>query len=816
MATPSDSDYLDQIIPAIREYSYGNKTSHLLGVLSDFAAAKEAEIEYQCNANHQEFVGSINQLLRIREGTVTLTNEILELNQAIQASTQKLVEQKKALVESRGVRRNIDEAKSALQDCLEVLRLANQVHDLLAQKKHYAALRALDELQSVHLQSITQYKLSETIQRSVPATQKVIAEAVMADLKTWLFRVREMSQYLGELSFYHTDLRKQRHAVRAEKTPYLSNFQLNSAIELVSDEHEEFDLLNTEDLQVDFTPLFEAVHIYQCLGQMNQFRSEYTANRRRQKELLLPSSITLNDDELANLHTLLEDIAGFAIMERATMRRVPDLRSSAEVEELWDSLCQTAISLISQALPVVDNAEHLLKVKNVMSLFMETMKSWSLQTQAMNNFLLTVFEQYADLLKRRYSDDFLEIVSTDDYMPMPIQNPEEFDKVVSVSWYTPDRRREEMSFPCVFPFSQMYPLCCIDIRNFLNQFYFFSTPESTAFTHTDAIDQKLRDSLDELLTTKVGDALIARLSSQYLGQIVQILINLEHFETACHGIESLLASAALDHNSRGVSLPTTTSAHAKPATALKATAAFATHKFTATSRIYSLINSKLTDLIDSADYDWLPAPLPPNESLEESPYLPTLTQYLTNISSTVLLSLPPQLKQSITYKALAHTASSILSLLLSSQVPRINQTAIRQLLVDVAFLQQFAESLPQNNISDSEDQPQYLNSALDELCQSIALLSAPNSEEFYEIGVRQKKYRAVDPLKGPILLEKVVKDQPAQSSGGVSRNTSGGGRSGINGPGPGVDSRGSGGGTMGSRAGEKFAALRSGWGVGGS
>lgn len=29
-------------------------------------------------------------------------------------------------------------------------------------------------------------------------------------------------------------------------------------------------------------------------------------------------------------------------------------------------------------------------------------------------------------------------------------------------------------FPCVLPFSQMYPLCCIDIRNFLNQFYFFS------------------------------------------------------------------------------------------------------------------------------------------------------------------------------------------------------------------------------------------------------------------------------------------------------------------------------------------------------
>jgi len=329
--SPSDTDYLDQLIPSIKEYGYGNKTSQLLQVLSDFAADREAEIERQCNTNHQEFVQSVNQLLRIREGTVTLTHEILDLNQSIQASTEKLVEQKKALVESRGVRQNIDEASHALEDCLEVLRLANQVQELRDQKKHYAALRALDELQSVHLQGVTQYQLSELIQRSVPATQKSIAEAVMADLNTWLFRVREMSQYLGELSFYHTDLRKQRQKERTEKKPYLLNFKLNSAIELVADEHEEYNLLKSEDLEVDFTPLFEALHIHQSLGQMDTFKADYAASRRAQRDLLLLNSISLVDEELGDLHTLLEDIAGFAIMERATMKRVPDLRSTTDV-----------------------------------------------------------------------------------------------------------------------------------------------------------------------------------------------------------------------------------------------------------------------------------------------------------------------------------------------------------------------------------------------------------------------------------------------------------------------------------------------------
>lgn len=64
----------------------------------------------------------------------------------------------------------------------------------------------------------------------------------------------------------------------------------------------------------------------------------------------------------------------------------------------------------------------------------------------MNDLLLTLFSKYSELLKQRFSDDFLEIVQTDDYMPMPINNMEEFDKVDTVSWYTPEKSREELTY----------------------------------------------------------------------------------------------------------------------------------------------------------------------------------------------------------------------------------------------------------------------------------------------------------------------------------------------------------------------------------
>ena len=723
----SDNDYLDQLIPAIKDASKGGRGQHLLQSLNRYSHEQEQEIERICNSNHQGFVASVNQLLQVREGTVSLTTEILNLNQSIQSSTEKLAEQKKALFESRGVRQNIDEATQALQDCLEVLRLANQVHDLLSKKQHYPALRALDELHQVRLKEVGQYKISDMIQKSVPAMKKLVAENVMTDLNTWLFRIRETSQFLGEVAFFNTEQRRTRQKERVENNEYLSKFKLNSAIELVSDESVEYDILDNEDVQVDFTPLFECIHIHNAVGQQEKFKADYAATRRQQKDLSMPSSITLIDEEGTSLNELVECIAGFAIVEKATMEKAPGLRSQADVDELWDSMCQRAIMLISKALREVSNAEMILKVKGVIALFIQTMDSWGYAVGALDSFLLTLFEKYAELLKKRFSDDFQEIVSTDDYMPMPINRLDEYNKVVSVSFYTPDRPAEEIRFPCVLPFSQMYPLCCIDIRNFLNQFYFFSDDH---FQNPAVIDETLKTSLDELLTHKVCASLVERLSSQYLGQIVQILINLEHFETACQELELLLADARLTTSTGGTAI------------VLQATEEFRSNKKTAEKRIFELVNSKIDDLIDAAQYDWTTATRTDNEP---SQYMVTLTQYLSNIMNTVLLGLPPEIKELIYFDALSHAATMILSLPLNPGVKKINPNGVAALAKDVKYLTEFVDTLG-NPI---------LGQNLEELQQTVTLLQSNNHDDFYDVAIRNKKYGRVDALNGPLLLEKL-------------------------------------------------------------
>lgn len=203
----------------------------------------------------------------------------------------------------------------------------------------------------------------------------------------------------------------------------------------------------------------------------------------------------------------------------------------------------------------------------------------------------------------------------------------------------------------------MYPLCCIDIRNFLNQFYFFSDDH---FQQPNVIDETLKKvlvlehmilflhantskSLDQLLSEKVCNSLVERLSSQYLGQIVQILINLEHFEIACKELEQLLIAARSSTSAGGPII-------------LDATEEFRSNKKTAEKRIFELVNSKIDDLVETAEYDWMA----PTLETEPSNYMQTLTRYLSNIMNSTLLGLPREIKELIYFDALSHAANMIL------------------------------------------------------------------------------------------------------------------------------------------------------------
>jgi hypothetical protein len=87
---------------------------------------------------------------------------------------------------------------------------------------------------------------------------------------------------------------------------------------------------------------------------------------------------------------------------------------------------------------------------------------------------------------------------------------------------------------------------------------------------------------------------------------VQILINLEHFETACRELEQLLIAARSSTSAGGRII-------------LNATLEFSSNKKTAEKRIFELVNSKIDDLVETAEYNWF---VPSLQSLRRGLILP--------------------------------------------------------------------------------------------------------------------------------------------------------------------------------------------------
>lgn len=82
---------------------------------------------------------------------------------------------------------------------------------------------------------------------------------------------------------------------------------------------------------------------------------------------------------------------------------------------------------------------------------------------------------------------------------------------------------------------------------------------------------------------------------------------------------------------------------------------------------------------------------------------------------------------------------------LSPDVKKINPNGVIALAQDVRHLTEFVDGLENGFM---------LRSNLDELEQTIQLLQSENTDEFFDISTRNKKYGRVDAMNGPVLLEK--------------------------------------------------------------
>ncbi|CEP09699.1 hypothetical protein [Parasitella parasitica] len=728
-ATLDDSENLEQLGPVIKNITETGKQEAFLDALDTLIRKKDGEIERMCNSHYQEFVHAVDQLLKVRQGSVELRKKLAEVNEALQSRGTRWAEKKQELTNARKVQQNVEDAIEALQSSLVVLESANRVNDLLEKKKYYAALKTLDGLENDRLGQITQYTFAKKLAQGIPVMQDSIKTTVTVELKEWLARVREISREIGNLAMQRMQERQERWRSKTTENPKLKNLQhhqVNSAIEMVVNEGLETSIL--DEVNIDFEPLYRCIHVYETLGKRNEFKSSYSEDRRAQANLALSTPINLRDGNLTTFDFLLQDIVGFFIIEHMILHNTTDFRSQAEVDGLWEMVTDKVILVVSESLKGCSDPELFLRIKFSLLIFIQTLEGFDYSVKPLQETLLTLFQRYSELLINQYSQVFEKIVQEDECMPMTVENDDELKEVMQYTRFRPDREFiKRYGFPLRLPFSKVFPTCCRDVSFFVHQFYQFA--EGFSQTHGE-MDDILKKAVDSLLIQKVNAILLKKLQSTNLSQIVQIIINIEYFESTCPDFEMLLMETRSFHRSGRIHL--------------KATSTFKDTRRKAEKRIFELVNSKLDEFLELFEYDWESQEI----QKQPSPSLQDLVTFLTNVTNAALLNLPETIKSLLYFDALEHLSQSMKSLLLNPDQRIMTEIALSNFDTDVRFVEDFVQSLGDPTVMDTFVE---LRQLLD-----LAILS-DNPEEYLTPQVRNKKYSRLNSQDVIVLFEKVLR-----------------------------------------------------------
>ncbi len=139
---------------------------------------------------------------------------------------------------------------------------------------------------------------------------------------------------------------------------------------------EEFDdiELDTDSAELDFTSLFQCIHIHGVLGKRIQLKLEFDESRRLQAEVILHSPIVFANDDISSLEKYIQEIAGFFVIEATVISTTQDFRSRSSVDTLWQTCTNKMNTHLSGVLGECTNPDLYLYIKQCVTSFISTME----------------------------------------------------------------------------------------------------------------------------------------------------------------------------------------------------------------------------------------------------------------------------------------------------------------------------------------------------------------------------------------------------------------------------------------------------------
>ncbi|KAI9553349.1 hypothetical protein GHT06_021247 [Daphnia sinensis] len=694
----------------------------------------DKDIEKLCSAHHQGFIESIRDLLELKGLANRIHGEVQAIDSDICHSVTQLKLKGQELADARRIERNMKTTIEMLQSCLPVLRAYIKLQQQMKEKRYYPALKTLEQLEHIHLPNISHYRFSEHMKKSLAKVRESIKEASMVDLKDFLESIRKYSPKIGEVAMRHTaeqlniDISANSSAIKRLISPTMSgefDYEAPSESEYSVEED-----LSAQDL-VDFSPVYRCLHIHTVLDAKETYENYYRKQRKKQARLALQPPTNMHET-IEGYRQYFHGIVGFFVVEDHVMNTASTLVNRSYLDDVWNIAVSKIASSVRTHSSYCTDPALMLKIKNLVMLFSSTLKTYGYSVSQLVELLQEIRDHYNEVLMQRWVHVFRDIFDEDNYHPIQVTTPAEYQRVIESFPYR-DSNLEASPFPKRFPFSSLVPKVYRQIRNYIQACLQFSQDLNLA---DQEIDDTLRRYTNLLLTRTLSGCLstLIRKPSLSLLQLIQISINTNYLEESNAWLEEFIAqltgaSRELSHIAR-----------------LQGRAVFRDVRDDAEQQIYEALKRKMDEFMELANYDWqLNEP-----SGQASSFLMDLIAFLQS-TFQAFTNLKEHVAQNACLTACRHIAEILMDLLLSDDVKSISMGALQQVNLDVIQCEQFAASEPVPGFEDGT----LLSSFLDLRQLLDLLLSWDWSAYFHDYGQDTSKYLRVSPQRAITVLEKL-------------------------------------------------------------
>ncbi|XP_059982166.1 exocyst complex component 6 isoform X5 [Lagenorhynchus albirostris] len=629
----------------------------------------------------------------------------------------------------------------------------SKLKEQMSAKRYYSALKTMEQLENVYFPRVSQYRFCQLMIENLPKLREDIKEISMSDLKDFLESIRKHSDKIGETAMKQAQQQKlfsvilqKQNNVKFGKTIYINDRIPEERNEIVlkpvfeeEDENEE-EVLTVQDL-VDFSPVYRCLHIYSVLGDEETFENYYRKQRKKQARLVLQPQSNMHET-VDGYRRYFTQIVGFFVVEDHILHVTQGLVTRAYTDELWNMALSKIIAVLRAHSSYCTDPDLVLELKNLIVIFADTLQGYGFPVNRLFDLLFEIRDQYNETLLKKWAGVFRDIFEEDNYSPIPIVNEEEYKTVISkFPFQDPDI--EKQSFPKKLPMSQSVPHIYIQVKEFIYASLKFS--ESLHRSSTE-VDDMLRKSTNLLLTRTLSSCLLNLIKKPHIGltELVQIIINTTHLEQACKYLEDFITNI------------TNISQETVHTTRLYGLSTFKDARHAAEGEIYTKLNQKIDEFVQLADYDWTMS----EPDGRASGYLMDLINFLRSIfqvfthlptNSNDHAAMSGKVAQTACMSACQHLSTSLMQMLLDSELKQISMGAVQQFNLDVIQCELFASSEPVPGF-----QGDTLQLAFIDLRQLLDLFMVWDwSTYLADYGQPASKYLRVNPSTALTLLEKM-------------------------------------------------------------